>query len=190
MRNWGTGKVTCSGSQKDTSKWWRHDLNPLVLLWRCFSLWSLLMKIWLGGQLYPKEILFAPYFPLGHIGIFIHVILTVWIFLFSGLGQMSFPSRSIFWPSSILISFLIPFCHLPGCMSCSVFHYIQLTEDSHKYSGSMSLYSPCFLTVLLLIDSRDYVYFSFVSLVPCIVPHSKLFPSLVNIFLFYRVFSS
>lgn len=38
------------------------------------------------------------------------------------------------------------------------------------------------------LTAGDYVYFSFVSLVPHIVPHSKLFPFLVNIFLSYGLF--
>lgn len=34
--------------------WWRHGLNPLVLLWGCFSSWSLLKICW--GATLLKEI--------------------------------------------------------------------------------------------------------------------------------------
>lgn len=110
--------------------WWRHGLNPLVLLWGCFSSWSLLKICW--GATLLKEIVFAPCPLFVHVGIFVHAVLAVWIFFFtlSDLEQVSFPPRSIFCPSSILTSpFLIPFCHLPDWISFFVYHYNQLNKN-------------------------------------------------------------
>lgn len=162
--------------------------NSLVLLWGYFSSWNL--KIWWGVSftigvalclIVSSPLLTHRYFCSCCsccLNILSHLL---WL----GTGAIS--PESISWPSSILTSLpLSGFCHLPHWMSFCMFHRIHLT-NSLKCSGCMF---PLTTTVLLLIDCWGCVYFIFVSLVPSTVSYIRLFPFLVIIFLFYRVFSS